>query len=50
MNTLEAIAARRSIRAFVDEGLAEEAVTKILTAASQAPSGKNRQPWRFVYS
>ena len=48
MHTIEAIAARRSIRAFVDEGLAEEAVTKILTAASQAPSGKNRQPWRFV--
>jgi len=48
MNTLEAIAARRSIRAFKDEGLPEEAVTKILTAASLAPSGKNRQPWRFV--
>ena len=48
MNTIEAIAARRSIRAFKDEVLPEEAVTKILTAASQAPSGKNRQPWRFV--
>ena len=48
MNTIQAIAARRSIRAFKDEGLAEAAVTKILTAASQAPSGKNRQPWRFV--
>ena len=48
MNTIEAIAARRSIRAFKDEELPEEAVTKILTAALQAPSGKNRQPWRFV--
>jgi nitroreductase len=48
MNTIEAIAARRSIRAFKDEELPDEAVTKILTAASQAPSGKNRQPWRFV--
>jgi nitroreductase len=48
MNTLGAIAARRSIRAFKEEGLAEEVVRKILTAASQAPSGKNRQPWRFV--
>ena len=48
MKTIEAIAARRSIRAFKDEELPEEAVTKILTAASQAPSGKNRQPWRFV--
>ena len=48
MNTIEAIAARRSIRAFKDEELPEKAVAKILTAASQAPSGKNRQPWRFV--
>jgi len=48
MNTIEAIGARRSIRAFVDEELPEEAVAKILTAASQAPSGKNRQPWRFA--
>jgi len=48
MNTIEAIAARRSIRRFKDEPLPDEAVTKILTVASQAPSGKNRQPWRFV--
>jgi len=48
MNTIETIAARRSIRAFKDEELPEEAVTKILAAASQAPSGKNRQPWRFA--
>ena len=48
MNTIEAIAARRSIRAFKEEEVPEETVTKILTAASQAPSGKNRQPWRFV--
>ena len=48
MNTLEAIAARRSIRAFRGEELADDVVTKILTAARQAPSGKNRQPWRLV--
>jgi len=48
MNTIKAIAARRSIRSFQEEELSEEAVMQILTAASQAPSGKNRQPWRFV--
>jgi nitroreductase len=48
MNTIEAIAARRSIRAFKEEELPEEALARILIAASQAPSGKNRQPWRFV--
>jgi len=48
MNTIETIAARRSIRAFKDENLDPNDVNTILTAASKAPSGKNRQPWRFV--
>lgn len=47
MNTLEAIAARRSIRKFKDEPLPDEALRQILKAATLAPSGKNRQPWRF---
>jgi len=48
MNTLEAIAQRRSIRKFKDTLISDETVVKILQAATQAPSGKNRQPWRFV--
>ena len=48
MNTLDAIAARRSIRKFKDEPIPDEALQAILTAAIQAPSSKNRQPWRFV--
>ena len=48
MNTREAIAARRSIRRFRDDPIPEETLQAILTAATQAPSGKNRQPWRFV--
>jgi nitroreductase len=48
VNTLEAITNRRSIRKFKPAAIPEEALTTILTAASQAPSGKNRQPWRFV--
>ena len=48
MNVLEAIAARRSIRKFKDEPISDEALRTILTAATQAPSSKNRQPWRFV--
>jgi len=47
MNTLEAIATRRSIRKFKDRSLPEKTLHKILTAATQAPSGKNRQPWSF---
>ncbi len=48
MNTLDAIAARRSIRKFKDTPLPEELLQKILLAGTQAPSGKNRQPWRFM--
>jgi len=48
MNTLEAITTRRSIRKFKDNPLPEESLHTILTAATQAPSGKNRQPWSFI--
>lgn len=48
MNTLEAIAARRSIRRFKDIPVPDDMVKAILNAAIQAPSGKNRQPWHFV--
>ena len=48
MNTLDAIAARRSIRKFKDSPLPEDLLQRILQAGAQAPSGKNRQPWRFV--
>jgi nitroreductase len=48
MNTLEAIAGRRSIRKFKDTSISDEAIETILNAGIQAPSGKNRQPWRFV--
>ena len=48
MNTREAIAARRSIRRFEEKDLPEETLRAILLAGTQAPSAKNRQPWRFV--
>ena len=48
MNTLDAIAARRSIRKFKDMPVPDEKLQAILRAAVQAPSAKNRQPWRFV--
>lgn len=43
-----AIYQRRSIRKFQQAPLPKEAVEQILDAAIQAPSAKNRQPWRFV--
>lgn len=48
MNTLEAITRRRSIRKFKDTPVSDETIARILSAAIQAPSGKNRQPWRFI--
>lgn len=48
MNTLEVIAERRSVRKFKDTPVPDETIATILNAAVQAPSSKNRQPWRFV--
>jgi nitroreductase len=48
MNTLEAIAQRRSIRKFKADPVPDELVTEVLKATVQAPSAKNRQPWHFV--
>jgi len=48
VNTLEAIAGRRSIRRFEARSLERRLVERILEATVQAPSAKNAQPWRFV--
>ncbi len=48
MQTLEVIAQRRSIRKFTDAPVPDETIRELLHAATLAPSGKNRQPWRFV--
>jgi nitroreductase len=42
----EAIASRRSVRAFLPDPVDEEAIRAILTIAARAPSGTNMQPWR----
>jgi len=48
MNTLDAIANRRSIRKFKPDPVPEDLLQKVLGAALQAPSAKNKQPWRWV--
>ena len=45
---LEAIDSRRSIRKFDERPVPHEHLERIIEAARQAPSGTNRQPWRFV--
>lgn len=48
MNTFESINGRRSIRKFKDQIVPCELIKKIIIAAHKAPSGMNRQPWKFV--
>ena len=45
---LETITQRRSIRSFTDKPLALEDLKKLVTAAKWAPSGSNRQPYKYV--
>ena len=47
METVDAIAGRRSIRKFKETPLSDEDIHRILHAATLAPSGKNNQPWHF---
>ena len=44
---LENIATRTSIRAFTDQPVDNEIITKILKAGMAAPTAVNSQPWVF---
>lgn len=46
MTVEEAIAGRRSIRAFLPKPVPRDLIERILKTAGRAPSGTNVQPWR----
>ena len=48
MDVYEAIATRKSVRAFKEKDVPEEKIVRLLEAARLAPSASNRQEWRFV--
>ena len=48
MDTWDAIRARRNVRTYKPEPLAEEDLHRIVEAGWRSPSAKNRQPWDFV--
>jgi nitroreductase len=48
MDVFEAIATRRSIRKFAPKPIQEDVLDHILEATRLAPSGANRQPWRYI--
>lgn len=48
MEVTEAILTRRSVRNFKNQEVPDEILKKLLVAGQIAPTGGNRQPWRFV--
>jgi PPOX class probable F420-dependent enzyme len=45
---MDALLGRRSVRRYLDRGVPEEVVERVLEAARWAPSPHGRQPWRFA--
>lgn len=45
---LEGIMTTRAIRRFADEPVTDDEIRTCISAAIQAPSGGNIQPWRFI--
>ncbi len=48
MEVYDAIAARKSVRAYDSRQIPDDALMRILEAGRAAPSANNAQPWHFV--
>jgi len=48
MEFFDVVRTRRSVRSFKAEPVPDEVLGKVLEAVRIAPSGSNRQPWRFI--
>ncbi len=48
MNLTEAIYGRRSVREFAHAPVDEAVIGRLVSAATQAPSAVNLQPWTFA--
>ena len=48
MEVFDAIARRRSVRKYLPNPVPDRVLARVLEAGRLAPSGHNRQPWRFV--
>jgi len=48
MDFYEVIKTRRSVRSYKEDEIPEDVLKRVLDAARIAPSGSNRQPWKFI--
>jgi nitroreductase len=48
MDFYKVIQTRRSVRKFLARAIDESILNSVLNAARIAPSGSNRQPWKFI--
>jgi nitroreductase len=48
MDFYEVIKTRRSVRQFDARPIPDDVLERVLNAARIAPSGSNRQPWKFI--
>src|SRR5215475_10573754 len=47
MDVYDAVRTRQSIRGFTDQPVPRETLQRVLSAAADAPSGGNLQPWHI---
>jgi len=48
MDVFQAVEKRKSVRKFKSDPIPDDHLYRILETAHQAPSGGNRQPWKFI--
>ncbi|MDH5770115.1 MAG: nitroreductase family protein [Candidatus Bathyarchaeota archaeon] len=48
MDFYKVIRTRRSVRSYKNKPILEEVLNRVLETARIAPSGSNRQPWKFI--
>lgn len=48
MDFYEAIRTRRSVRSYKKDPIPQDVLNRVMEATRIAPSGSNRQPWKFI--
>lgn len=48
MEFYEVVRTRRSVRSYRSDPIPKEVLNRVLEAVRIAPSGSNRQPWKFI--